>query len=324
MSSIDAAQFLATTPVSRIPKLSPVVLKKMARLDIKTIGDIQNTPANELYRQFREVAHLLERISQGEDHEQVRPLWPPRSVIRNVTFEDEVTDLLRVEQAMQVLTEQISAALHEQNVYCKIIELTLTFGGKQPETAKDSCKHPVRDVKEILDSVRRLYSRLTKNTAWVNPIIALSISASSLGFASGIQLELLDQNDCGQGLPHERSTRLENTANLINSRFGRSAISYLKFLQGGYKINLWRSPLTHQRHEPIQVELDCNGLPSKCWRMLGRQEVELNFTGVLDSWTESGWFDSQSNQVYRMISTDGGLYELHECKSQWQIGAVWD
>ncbi len=319
----EEAALLSSVPLAQIPRLDFKLRQRLDKLGVRTLGDVLALPPSELRRHLRGVGHLLHRLAMGEDGEPVRPLWPPPSIERTFRFEDEVVTREPLEQALHRLASEIAVALEKRRTYGRALALTIGLADESRLHAAERLAQPLDGTEPIYRSALRLLGRLRVE----QPVAEAALKMSDLGVGSGVQLALLDENRYGQGLPHERRARLEETLAYLRKRFGIGAVVPLRMLKEARRIGLWTYALTHRCSEPVEVATDRSGAPVRYWRRGGDGQVtRREVRRIQNRWKETEWFwGSRSERtVFRVETNPDGLFELHRLGVEWRLNGVAD
>lgn len=307
---------LAHVPLTHIPKLDRKLRQRLERLGVRTLGDVAKLPPSHLRKQARDVGYLLERLAAGQDGDRVKPLWPPPRIEHALDFEEEVSDFRQVHEALLRCANTLAAKLPAQYTRSMTLTVSLADNSALQETERLVC--PTNSAGGIYRAALRLLGRMTIDS----PLTGIALQAAELGAGSGVQLALLDGNDWGQGLPHERKARLEATLTYLRKRFGVGAVIKAAMLRQARRIGLWTYPLGHSMSQPVTVETDRKGVPVRYWRRGQRRDVKR----IQNRWKEIDWFwgSCAETTVYRIETSPTGLSELHKVGVQWRLKAVAD
>ncbi len=298
--------------------ISREILDKLHQLNVRTFGDLQKISLKELSRRFKEAGIVLYRLARGEDNDPVKPAWPPRSIEKLITFEDETNDTATVHEALLRCAESLGQSIAERNEYCRLLSLRLEFAnGKTSQTA-EKLAVPLSSSQAL----HRAALRMLKRMGIEEPLLEVSLRASDLGSGSGVQLALMDKNDRARGLPHERQRSLDSAAKFLRKRFGPEAVLTGAVMRKDRRISLWTYPLGHLMDEPVQVATDSHGLPVRFWRKGRPREIKR----IQDSWREAEWtWDGLSERtIYRVETDPPGLCELQLDNTTWRLNALAD
>lgn len=326
------AAFLAPLSLDRVPGLDYKQRQRLERLGVRRFGDVLRLPPRQLQRQFREIGHLLHRLSLGADGEQVKPLWPPSSLEEVVRFEDEAgeatCDEATLHEALRRCAESIAHRLAGRREFCRRFTLTVGLSDGTYRQQQERLALPADDAQALFRTALRLLQRLCLEQ-YNRPVREVLVRATDLGAGSGVQLALLDENPSlsgHAGLPHERRARLEATLAYLRQRFPHSAPVLASLLRQARRIGLWTYPLGHMLRQPVEVATSRTGEPVRYWGRRHRRLYEGEVRSIHTRWKETTWAAGRTTEeeVWRVETDPNGLAELHRLGVEWSLGAVAD
>lgn len=106
-------QFLETLPVAKIPGVGKVTQRRLAAINVKTVGQLKQISATRLTGLFGQFGRRLFELARGQDDEPVRTLQPPIQVSTETTFEQDLR-LDQLEDHIRNLAEKTWAAAQRQ------------------------------------------------------------------------------------------------------------------------------------------------------------------------------------------------------------------
>lgn len=320
------SDFLSSVDLSNLSDpsyLSRKEIEMLERLGIRTLGDVRKLPPQAFRQRFRSTAQRLARYALGEDGEQVKPNWPPRSIEHGIEFEDETEMECVVDTAIRDCARALGDRLVRKHEYARSVTMQVLFadGTRHDQTEKPAL--PVGGFKAIYAAALRLLHR----TRVEQPIRGLRLRLSGLGGGSAVQLALLDEKITPSPnhpitLPHERANRLHAALRYLRGRYGPASIISLSLMRQAKRIDLWTYPLGRLLSEPIEVDTDEQGRP-RSYSLRGRRREIIR---IHDRWRETDWFWGALNEktVYRVESDPGGVNELHRLGIEWRLEGAFD
>src|SRR5580692_7235680 len=96
--------FLTPLPVGRIPGVGKVTEQKLAKLGLRTVGDLRTRTVEELQQSFGRYGKRLYELAHGIDENPVLPNRPTQSISAEDTFEHDVL-LAEIEPMIRRLAE---------------------------------------------------------------------------------------------------------------------------------------------------------------------------------------------------------------------------
>ena len=316
ISSGKERDLLASATLAGLPGIKPAVAERAQKLSVRTLGEFLALPTREADRQFGQVAHRLRRLSQGDDGEPVRALWPPRVVEHAIGFDDEVGDEAVLHAALRICAERIAESLGADRQYCRTLTLAVeTASG--PLARREELSGPTHDGALLSRAAVRLFSRL-KIAA---PVTRVHLSAAEITNGRSVQLAFLDEDDA---LSSEARKSLDAAVAHIKEKYGVRAVVDGSLAYQARRTYLWTYALGHVNDEAVEVVIGRHGFPTRfCRRQTMREYAVLE---VQNSWRETDWSLGKLSEksCYRVLTDPYGLYELHETSGQWRLLAAAD
>ena len=120
----EAIDFLTPLPVERLPGVGKVTARRLAELNVKTVGDIRALSISVLERALGRYGIRLHELAQGIDNSPVEPNRPTQSISAEDTFETDVL-LSDTEQMIRRLAEKVWAASRKESRIARTVVLKL-------------------------------------------------------------------------------------------------------------------------------------------------------------------------------------------------------
>ena len=211
----DVAGFLRDLPISRLWGVGPATEKELARLGIRTIGQMAAYPAETLRRRFGASGDGLHRLARGEDDREVIPSTDAKSIGRETTFAQDIGDADALERVLLLLSEEVGARLRRHGVCGRTVTLKLRFSDFETITRARTLPEPTALAETIYAAARDLFRRVPRD----RKVRLLGVTASNLGPGqSARQLSLFEP-------PDDRRMRLAETVDALRERFGEDVLS---------------------------------------------------------------------------------------------------
>jgi DNA polymerase-4 len=208
----DFWSFLDPLPARALWGVGEKTVETLARLGVKTIGDLAQTPPSVLGRLLGEqhAADLID-LAQGSDERVVVPYEAPKSVSHEETFDtdlDAEDDLLREALA---LSHKVAARLRKDGYRTRTVVLKIRLANFTTLTRSRTLPAPTDVAADLYEVVCELYRGLPGVRRRVR---LLGVAATGLVPAGAEQLALL------RG---ERWRDVERAVDRIERRFGQGA-----------------------------------------------------------------------------------------------------
>jgi len=120
----EVEDFLTPLPVGRIPGVGRVTEEKLAKLGLKTVGNLRARSLEELLKLFGRYGQRLFDLARGIDESPVVPNRPTQSISAEDTFESDVL-LAETEPMIRQLAEKTWAASRKEPRVARTVVLKL-------------------------------------------------------------------------------------------------------------------------------------------------------------------------------------------------------
>jgi nucleotidyltransferase/DNA polymerase involved in DNA repair len=112
-------------PVGVLPGLGPKTEERLHLLGVRTLGDLAAAETNRLTQALGTGGAILQRLAQGRDRAPVDGTKPAKTVSAEITFDRDVTERARLEQALEELVGRLSERLRADRVRAKTVYVKL-------------------------------------------------------------------------------------------------------------------------------------------------------------------------------------------------------
>jgi len=215
----ETLAFLEPLPVGRLWGVGEKTRDILARLAIRTIGDLAHTPRAVLERLIGEAAarHLVE-LAHGRDDRSVIPYEAPKSVGHEETFERDLDDEDELLRELLHLSGRVAARLREDGYRAR----TVTLKARLANFTTLTRSRTLRDATDVGADLYRVVAELLRALPGERRRIRLlGVQASGLVPAGAEQLALLHG---------ERWGDVERALDRIERRFGRGSATQAALL----------------------------------------------------------------------------------------------
>ena len=206
----EEAGFLAPLPLRRLPGLGPATERALAGLGISTLGQLAALPDEVLRRRLGVAAgSSLAARARGHDPAEVIVPGRPRSVSREETFGDDVTDPSLLVTRVRELAADVGRRLRAGGWRARTVAIKLRDADFHTVTRQRSLAVAVDADLAIADAALGLLGE-----TWTGaPVRLVGVGTAGLDDAGAAQLDLLAP-------VLERSARLDRTLDELRRRFG--------------------------------------------------------------------------------------------------------
>jgi DNA polymerase-4 len=208
--------FLHPLPVSALWGVGEKTEETLARLGLRTIGDIANTPESTLVRGLGAAsgAHL-HALAWGRDERSVVPHEPDRSIGAEETFSRDIDDPAIVARELLRLSERTAARLRAAGHVGRTISIKVRFADFTTITRSRTLKEPTDVARVVYDTARGLYDALGLQRARLRLV---GVRVEGLGEASSTPRQL------ALGGGDEEWRAAEQASDRAAARFGSGAV----------------------------------------------------------------------------------------------------
>jgi DNA polymerase-4 len=155
----DVDTFLLPLPVGRLPGVGKVTGERLARLGIKTVGDLRGLDVPTLQQQFGQYGLRLHGLARGVDDSEVVPDRPTRSISVEDTFERDVL-LTETDPMIQRLAEKLWSASRKESRIARTVVLKLKTSEFKILTRSHTPDSPPSSREELTDIALKLRERV--------------------------------------------------------------------------------------------------------------------------------------------------------------------
>jgi DNA polymerase-4 len=120
----DVLDFLTPLPVERIPGVGKVTARRLAEMQVRTVGDIRTLELSILQQRFGRYGSRLHELARGIDNSPVEPNRPTQSISAEDTFEIDVL-LNETEPMIRRLAEKVWLASRKESRIPRTVVLKL-------------------------------------------------------------------------------------------------------------------------------------------------------------------------------------------------------
>ena len=211
------AAFLRPLKVSKIPGVGRVMVEKLNRIGIVSIGDLAAQSLPFLEAQFKNLGPELYRKARGLDDSELELESRPKSIGKETTFAEDTADSAKLEAVLTGLAEEASARVRRRGLSARHITLKLRFSDFTTLTRSFTLEKPTHLDKEIIEPALDLLRRTRAKEGRNRKFRLLGIYLSGLD-AARAQPQLFE--DAGR----EKEERLVESLDRIRERFGHEAV----------------------------------------------------------------------------------------------------
>lgn len=210
----EAKGFLAKLPVRAIWGVGAIAEARLAADGYRTIGDLQQADPRRLAQLYGGLGARLASLAQGEDLRSIVVEREARSVSSETTFDENISNLSRLEDILWTLCERISTRMKDKQLVGRIVTLKLKSGDFRIATRRTTLDQPSNLARTAFDAAIPLLRDAAGGRRW--RLIGVGYSGL-LPAAEADQGELFAR-------PQARAAAQEQAIDAIRRRFGADAI----------------------------------------------------------------------------------------------------
>ena len=177
-----AETFLEELPIQKFFGVGKATQQKMDSLGIRTGADLKVWEEVDLVKQFGKSGHHYYRIVRGIDNRRVKPNRTRKSIGKERTFSEDISDLEWIRDFLKELAGKISDSMKKLKASGKTITLKVRYKNFDTVTRSYTLHHYTDEAEELSETAIRL---LEETEAGVREVRLLGISVSSLNLRKG-------------------------------------------------------------------------------------------------------------------------------------------
>src|SRR3954452_20429300 len=212
----EVVSFLHPLPVGVLWGVGEKTEEALARLGLKTIGDIAHTPERTLQRALGHAAGAhLSALAWGRDDRSVVPHEPDKSIGAEETFARDVDDPKVVLRELLRLSERTAARLRATGHVGRTVSLKVRFADFTTITRAKTLREPTDVARVVYDTARGLYDALGLQRARIR-LVGVRVEGLTIAGETPRQLAISGGD--------EEWRAAEAAADRAAARFGAGAV----------------------------------------------------------------------------------------------------
>ena len=211
----ETADFLREKPVRMIWGVGPATQTALEAAGIRLFSDLLRWEKEDLEARFGAMGERLWHLARGEDHRPVSPHAPVKSISKETTFEEDITDRGILDGHLWRLSVQVADRAKAKGMAGRVIVLKLKRSDHRSLTRRMSLHEPTQLADRIYRGARALLAALDEPGPW--RLIGVGISGLAGADDCLDTADLLDPGAKDRALS-------ERAADRIREKFGSDAI----------------------------------------------------------------------------------------------------
>lgn len=154
--------FLAPMPVGNIPMIGAVTTQTLRNMGIVQVGTLSQMPLKVLERTFGKSGVMLWERANGIDLRPVVPYAEQKSLSKEITFEQDTTDVASLRRILGSLTEQLTYDLRHLGQCASCVTVKIRYANFDTHTRQISIPATASDhrlIPVVLALFEKLYDR---------------------------------------------------------------------------------------------------------------------------------------------------------------------
>jgi len=231
------AKFLAPLDVRDLPGVGKVTEQRLTALGVQRVGDLAGFEDRFLEEHFGKWGLALAGKARGEDaggwfDSPVGRDAEAKSISHEHTYNEDTSDLERIESTLMRLSEMVGRRLRESGLRARTMQLKLRYKDFTTITRAHTLPDATQLDTEIFAQIRALFHRNWRKGAEVR---LLGVQASQFDARSG-QEDLLD------GERRQRWEQALSAADRLRDKFGEASVLLATGLKGGFRERTHENP----------------------------------------------------------------------------------
>lgn len=214
-------------PVEELFMVGRATKRKLYKLNIRTIGELANTPCSLLTDVFKSHGALIHQYANGIDASRVIPgrALLQKSVGNSTTIAFDAREIREAHLVLLSLCERVAMRLRNMSGMAQVISVTVKTDEFVRYQIQRKLPAPIDETRELFQAAKGLFDEVWKK----EPIRHIGIQLSELVPNDFYQLTFLDPKN------REKEQRLDKTVDALRTRFGENALIRSCFLDSGIK-----------------------------------------------------------------------------------------
>ncbi len=183
----EEAAFLAPLPVRVLWGIGPVTARKLAEMNVQTVGELVQVPEELLQARFGRMGRYMLRQAQGIDRRPVMTEHEAKSVSHERTFSQDLASADALEEQLQRLSQSVARRLQRSELMAGTVAIKLRYADFTTLTRQMSLAVPSQDEEILTQAAVTLLRRVWRRG---RPVRLLGVAARHLSPPAG-QLPLL-------------------------------------------------------------------------------------------------------------------------------------
>ena len=215
-------------PVSELFMLGRKTIPKLYNMRIKTIGELAKTEKQLMIKKFGKHGLMMWEYANGIDNSEVHYQYEkPKGVGNSTTLPMDVNDILKLEEILLALTEQVTYRLRRYDLLANVVNVQLRTKDFEDKSHQRKLPEATSNTKEIYALAKELLHEMyIKGT----PIRLIGMRVDNLIEKDELQLSLFGHQDS------EKQEKIDKVVDDLKQKYGYNSITRAGKLHSEEKI----------------------------------------------------------------------------------------
>jgi len=176
----ETEKFLAPLPVRKLLWVGRKTEQKLKAIEIKTIGDLARYDPTVLTEGFGVVGTQIYLMAHGIDRSEVEERGEIKSISRDITFEEDTSNLELVLNTLDKLSEEVYKDVLRQNLFFKTVTVKVRYENFETHTHSKTLPfitNRLQDLKKIAKELLQAYLRPDRKIRLIGVRVSSFVSA---------------------------------------------------------------------------------------------------------------------------------------------------
>jgi DNA polymerase-4 len=174
---VQVRSFLAPLPVSRLWGIGRVGEERLARIGVRTIGQLAQVEEAKLRALFGRSGPFFRRLALGQDDREVNPDRITKSMSTETTFAQDVRERAPLLRALGEFASELERSLRQEGMLARRLTVKVRYPDFRLVTRSATSRRPFRSAEEMRRRARELLGR---TAAGRTPVRLIGLGVSSL------------------------------------------------------------------------------------------------------------------------------------------------
>lgn len=175
----DMQNFLFPLPVRTLYGVGKKTEEVLQGIGIRTIGDLARYDVQSLMRALGRWGMYLHYLANGVDESQVEEIEGIQSLGREVTFEEDTSDVISLAETLDAIAADLAQALRYEGVSFRTVAIKVRFENFETHTRQRTLLRSAADVEAIKAAARDLFEKFYQSK---KKIRLIGIRVSNLSY----------------------------------------------------------------------------------------------------------------------------------------------